>query len=192
MEEFSKNCGFILTCNFRNRIIDPLISRCSVVEFNIPKKESPQVASQFFNRIIEILDSENVKYNKNAVAALVTKHFPDFRRALNELQRYSAVGKIDSGILSLGNDESVKELISFLKDKNFSAVRKWVGENSDIESSVLFRKLYDTAADYLKPSAVPQLVLIIADYQYKSAFVADNEINMVACLTEIMVECEFK
>jgi len=192
MEEFSKNCGFILTCNFRNRIIDPLVSRCSVVEFGISKKESPQVASLFFSRIVDILNKEKVQYSKNTVAALVTKYFPDFRRALNELQRYSATGSIDAGILTNTSNESFKDLIVLLKEKNFSGVRKWAGENTDIEDIVLFRKFYDLASEHLKPSAIPQLVLIIADYQYKSAFVADREINTVAFLTEVMVECEFK
>lgn len=192
MEEFSKNCGFILTCNFRNRIIEPLISRCSVIEFNINKKESPQVASLFFSRIVDILNKEKVQYSKNTVAALVTKYFPDFRRALNELQRYSATGSIDAGILTNTSNESFKDLIGLLKEKNFSGVRKWAGENTDIEDIVLFRKFYDLASEHLKPSAIPQLVLIIADYQYKSAFVADREINTVAFLTEVMVECEFK
>ena len=192
MEEFSKNCGFILTCNFANKIIDPLHSRCSVVEFKIAKEEKPKIAASFYKRIMDILSHEGVDADPKAVAAVVEKHFPDFRRTLNELQRYSVAGKIDAGVLGHFEESKFKDLVNFLTTKNFTSVRKWVGEHSDIEDTVLFRMIYDTASDYMKPSAIPQLVLIVADYQYKSAFVADREINMVACLTEIMVECEFK
>lgn len=192
IEEYSKNCGFILTCNFKNRIIEPLHSRCSVIEFKIPASEKPKLASQFFKRVIDILSKEGIENDPKAVAGIVEKHFPDFRRTLNELQRYSATGKIDSGILTNLKQESLKEVLGYLKNKNFSEVRKWVGENSDIDTNVFFRDIYDTAYDFLKPSSVPQLVLILADYQYKAAFVADPEINIMACLTEIMVEVEFK
>lgn len=192
MEEFSKNCGFILTCNFANKVIEPLHSRCSVVNFNIPKAEKPTMAAAFYKRVMDILSTEKIEAEPKAVAGVVEKHFPDFRRILNEIQRYSATGKIDAGILSNFNESKFKDLITFLSEKNFTNVRKWVGEHSDIEDVVLFRKMYETAAEYLKQSSIPQLVLIIADYQYKSAFVADREINIVACLTEIMVECEFK
>jgi DNA polymerase III delta prime subunit len=192
MEEFSKNCGFILTANFSNRIIDPLHSRCSVVEFKIEKDDKPKMASLLFKRAQQILESEGVDFDPKAVAEVVKKFFPDFRRVLNELQRYSATGKIDSGILVNFTDEKLKGLVELIKQKNFTEIRKWVGENPDIDTTTFFRKLYDTASDYLKPSAIPQLVLILAAYQYKAAFVADQEINILACLTEIMVEGEFK
>lgn len=192
MEEFSNNCGFILTCNFRNRIIEPLHSRCSVIEFKIPNKEKPKLAAQFFKRVIDILAQEGVTVDQKAVAAVVEKHFPDFRRTLNELQRYSATGSIDAGILVNMNDNSLKELLGYLKTKDFTHVRKWVGENVDVDPTTLFRKFYDAANEHFKPTAIPQLVLLIAEYQYKQAFVADSEVNMVAFLTEVMVECEFK
>lgn len=192
IEEYSGNCGFILTCNFKNRIIEPLHSRCSVIEFRIPKDEKPKMASKFFKRVMDILSQENVEADAKTVAAVVEKHFPDFRRTLNELQRYSATGKIDSGILTDHKEETLKELIGHLKSKSFTNVRKWVGENSDIDTNVFFRSLYDTASEFLKPSSVSQLVLILAEYQYKAAFVADPEINLTACLTEIMIEVEFK
>lgn len=192
MEEFSKNCGFILTCNYKNRIIPELHSRCSVVEFRIPNVEKPKLASKFFRRVVDILTHEGVEYDPKVVAAVVEKYFPDFRRTLNELQRYSATGKIDTGILSNILETTFKQLIEALKNKEFTTVRKWVGEHSDIDSTTLFRQFYDSASDVLKINSIPQLVLIIADYQYKQAFVADPEINLVAFLTEVMVECEFK
>lgn len=191
MEEFSKNCGFILTCNFKNRIIDPLHSRCTVIDFKIPNAEKVKMANQFMKRVKNILDNENVKYEDVAIAELISKHFPDWRRVLNELQRYAATGKIDAGILVNVGDESFKNLFQLLKTKAFTQMRKWVGENSDIETTVLFRKIYDSASQYIKPASIPQLVLILGDYQYKAAFVADPEINIVACLTMIMTECEF-
>ena len=191
MEEFSKNCGFILTCNFKNKIIEPLHSRCTVIDFKLPNNEKAKLASQFMKRIKNILDTEKVQYDDGAVAEVISKYFPDWRRVLNELQRYSATGKIDSGILANLGDESFKNLFGYLKAKSFSNMRKWVGENSDIESHVLFRKIYDNAIQYIKPASIPQLVLIIGDYQFKAAFVADPEINIVACLTMIMTECEF-
>lgn len=192
MEEFSKNCGFILTANFSNRIIDPLHSRCSVVEFKIEKDDKPKMAALLFKRAQQILESEGIEYDPKAVAEVVKKFFPDFRRVLNELQRYSATGRIDSGILVNFSDEKLKGLIELIKQKNFTEIRKWVGENTDIDTTTFFRKLYDAASDYMKPSSIPQLVLILAGYQYKAAFVADQEINILACLTEIMVEGEFK
>jgi DNA polymerase III delta prime subunit len=192
IEEFAKNCGFILTCNYKNRIIPELHSRCSVIEFKIPKGEKQKLASSFLNRICGILATENVDFDKKVIAEVITKHFPDFRRTLNELQRYSAIGKIDTGILGNLQQASIKELVDALKKKEFSTVRKWVGEHSDVDSTTLFRQFYDTASDFLKPSSIPQLVLVIAEYQYKQAFVADPEINLVAFLTEVMVECEFK
>lgn len=192
IEEFSKNCGFILTCNYKNRIIPELHSRCSVIEFKIPSTEKPKLAAKFFKRVTDILASQKVVFDEKAVAAVVEKHFPDFRRTLNELQRYAACGRIDAGILVNHTDFTLKELVGYMKNKDFTNVRKWVGQNVDVDVNVLFRKFYDTAADHLKPASIPQLVLIIAEYQYKQAFVADNEINTVAFLTEVMVECEFK
>lgn len=190
MEEYSGNCGFILTCNFKNRIIEPLHSRCSVVEFKIAKSDVPKLAAQFFKRVESILASEGVSYDKVVVAEVVKKHIPDWRRVLNELQRYSATGKIDSGILVNLSDENFKRLVASLKAKNFNEMRKWVVENGDSDTAI-FRKVYDTMHDVLKPSSIPAVVLLIADYQYKAAFVADHEINLVAFLTNLMVEAEF-
>ena len=192
MEEFSSMCGFILTCNFKNRIIDPLHSRCSVVEFKIDNEEKPKLANEFFKRTIDILCAEDVEFEEKVVAAVITKHFPDWRRVLNELQRYSATGKIDSGILSVLSDESFKQVVGYMKAKSFTDVRRWVAENSDVDQTTMFRKFYDQASQQLQPASIPQLVLILADYQYKAAFVADHEINMAACFVEIMVECNFK
>ena len=192
MEEFSKNCGFILTCNFKNRIIEPLHSRCSVVEFKITKEDKPKIAACFFKRVCNVLKSENVEYEEKVVAEVVTKHFPDFRRILNELQRYSAVGKIDSGILANQFDSNIKTLFSSMKSKNFKEVRTWVSENSDIDASTFFRAIYDNASEAVRPQSLPQLIVTLADYQYKNAFVADQEINIMACLIEIMSEAEFK
>ncbi len=192
MEEFSKNCGFILTCNFKNKIIDPLQSRCSVVDFTIPKEERTGLAGQFYKLACSVLDDENVEYERPVVAEVIKKYFPDWRRVLNELQRYSATGKIDSGILSNFKQDTIKTVVKDMKDKNFTSVRRWVGENSDLDPATFYRELYDTAYEFLETKSVPQLVLILADYQYKSAFVADQEINTAACLTEIMVECTFK
>lgn len=192
MEEYSQNCGFILTCNYPSKIIKELHSRCSVIDFNIPKEEKPKLAAQFYRRVLEILSNENVEFEGKVVAAVIEKYFPDYRRVLNELQKYAATGKIDTGILSNLLEESFKDLIDYLKNKDFTNVRKWVAEHSDIEPSELFRKIYDTASTVLKSSSIPQVVLILADYQHKSSFVVDQEINNVACLTEIMVEGEFK
>lgn len=192
MEEFSKNCGFILTCNFKNRIIEPLHSRCSTIDFTIPKEEKQQMATEFFARCKDILEIKKVEYDKRVLVEVVKKHFPDFRRILNELQRYSGSGKIDSGILSNFKEDSYKDLVGLLRDKNFTEMRKWVALNIDNDPQGIFRKLYDNSNDFMQKDSVPKLVLIIADYQYKSAFVADQEVNLVACLTEIMVQCEFK
>ena len=191
MEEFSKNCGFILTCNFKNRIIEPLQSRCSVIDFKIDKKTGQLLASKFMKRVEGILEQENVQSDQKVVAELIIKFFPDWRRVLNELQRYGATGKIDSGILSNLSDENFKNLIGYLKTKNFTEMRKWVATNLDNEPVILFRHIYDQSNIIMQKSSVPQLVLIIADYQYKSAFVADQEVNMVACLTQLMAECEW-
>lgn len=192
MEEFSANCRFILTCNFKNRIIEPLHSRCTCINFQIPTKERPTLAKQMLQRVKGILDAEGVAYDDKVLVELIMKHFPDFRRILNELQRYSVSGKIDVGILIQLGEIKIKELISALKGKDFTSVRKWVVENSDADSASLFRKIYESMYDCFAPSSIPKLVLILAEYQYKAAFVADAEINMTACLTEIMMECEFK
>ena len=192
MEEYSKNCGFILTCNFLNRIIEPLHSRCSVVEFKLPKEERTSMAADMYKRCKEILDKENVEFDNKVVAEVVKKFFPDNRRVLNELQRYSATGKIDAGILVNFEDVNIKTLMEAMKAKEFSTVRKWVAQNVDGDTSQsIFRKIYDTASEYIKPQSIPQLVVTIADYQYKSAFVADHEINLMAMLTELMVEVEW-
>jgi len=190
IEEFSANCRFILTCNFKNRIIAPLHSRCAVVEFKIDKEERPKIASRFMKRIEYILKHEQINYDDKVVAALLMKYFPDYRRILNELQRYSVSGKIDEGILVNISDESLNALKNALKDKDWKVMRSWVVNNSDQEPTTIFRKIYDQLVDQVVQ--VPQLVLILADYQYKAAFVADQEINLVACLTEIMAGVEFK
>jgi len=192
IEEFSANCRFIFTCNFKNRIIEPLHSRCSVVEFKIDNKDKQIIAAGFFKRATTILKDENIEFDPKVVAEVVTRHFPDYRRILNELQRYSVTGKIDSGILVNLSDESYRELVKNLKEKDFTSVRKWVAKNSDIETTQLFRDLYDKAVEFLEPKSIPQLVLILADYQYKAAFVADHELNTVAAMTEIMIQCQFK
>lgn len=192
MEEYSSNCGFILTCNFVNRIIQPLHSRCSVVEFRIPKEDKPKMAKEFFGRVTDILAKENIEYEQKVVVQLVMKYFPDNRRILNELQRYSATGRIDNGILANISDANTSELINALKNKEFSTVRKWVALNVDGDVTPLFRKIYDGMYDFIAPSSIPQTVVTLADYQYKSAFVADQEINFMAFLTELMVECEWK
>ena len=190
IEEFAANCTFIFTCNYKNRIIDPLHSRCAVIDFGLKNGEKAKMASAFFKRIQSILQSENVEHDDKVIAELVKKHFPDFRRIINELQRYSQFGKIDTGILAQIADISIAEIVKFIKEKDFGSIRKWVGSN-EIDPNTLFRKIYDGMYDTLKPNSIPQAVLILADYQYKAAFVADQEINTVACLTELMVNCEF-
>ena len=192
IEAFYNNCRFIFTCNYKNKIIEPLHSRCAVIDFTIKGKQRVQLAGSFFQRLQTILDAEKIEYDQKVVAELVTKHFPDFRRVLNEIQRYSTGGKIDSGILASFSDVSVNELIKNLKDKNFTEVRKWVVSNLDNDASNLLRRIYDASFDNLSPQSIPAAVLIIAKYQYQCAFVADQEINLLAALTEIMVECEFK
>jgi len=191
IEEFASNCSFIFTCNFKNRIIDPIHSRCSVIDFKVNGSKQ-KMAADFFKRVEWILEQENITYDKKVVAAVITKHFPDNRRVINELQRYSVSGTIDAGILSNIADIQLESLTTSLKEKDFASVRKWVTNNLDNDPVKIYRKLYDTLYEALKANTVPQLVLILAKYQYQSAFVADHEINMVACLTEIMVECEFK
>ena len=192
IEEFAGNCRFIFTCNYKNKILEPLHSRCAVVEFGIKGKDRQSIAAQFFKRLQEILDTEDIEYDNKVLVELVNKHFPDWRRVLNEIQRYSVSGKIDSGILSTFSDVAVNELVKNLKDKNFAEVRKWIVSNLDNDTTVLLRRIYDACYSSLTNATIPAAVLIIAKYQYQSAFVADQEINMLACLTEIMVECEFK
>ena len=191
IEEFSKNCRFIFTCNFKNRIIPALHSRCSVVDFTIDKKDKPAIAGEMLRMVKKILDKESVKYEEKILADLVLKHFPDFRRVINELQKYSLNGVIDEGILKQSSDENFNELFMALRGKNFSAMRKWVAENIDNDHVRLYRQIYDTLNNRFEKKSIPQAVLLIADYSYKSAFVADQEVNMVACLTEMMMECEF-
>jgi len=192
IEEFSKNCRFIFTCNYKNKIIEPLHSRCAVVEFGVKGKHKQEIAAAFFGRLISILEQERIEADKKVLAELINKHFPDWRRVLNECQRYSVSGKIDSGILAHFSDVKVNDLIKNLKEKNFPQVRKWCVDNLDNDPSVLLRRIYDSLSSSLVPSSIPAAVLIIAKYQYQIAFVADQEINMLACLTEIMVECNFK
>ena len=191
-EEFSGNCRFILTCNYKNKIIEPLHSRCAVIEFGIKSKEKPQIAGSFFNRIRTILEKECIEYDPKVLVQLINKHFPDWRRVLNELQRYSVSGKIDTALLVSFNDDKTTDLIKKLKEKNFPEVRKWVVNNLDNDPGVLLRRVYDTLYNTLESSSIPAAVLIIAKYQYQIAFVADQEINLLAALTEIMCECEFK
>lgn len=190
IEEFASNCRFIFTCNFKNRIIAPLHSRCAIVEFKIPKAEKQKIAIEFFNRIIGILEEENILFDKKVVARVIEKHFPDFRRVLNELQKYSQSGSIDEGILTNLADANMQELTEALKDKDWKKMRVWVVNNLDNDPATLFRKIYDSIVPLT--NQVPQLVLTIADYQYKAAFVSDQEINLVACLTEIMASVEIK
>ena len=192
IEEFAGNCRFIFTCNYKNKILEPLHSRCAVVEFGIKGKQKQAIAAQFFKRLNWILDTERVQADKKVLVELINKHFPDWRRVLNECQRYSVSGQIDSGILAAFSDVAVNDLIKNLKQKNFAEVRKWVVSNLDNDTSVLYRVIYDHLYDALVPGTIPAAVLVIAKYQYQTAFVADQEINMLAALTEIMVECEFK
>ena len=192
IEEFAGNCRFIFTCNYKNKIIEPLHSRCAVVDFSIKGKEKTALAGSFFKRLQNILDEERIQYDPKVLAELINKHFPDWRRVLNECQRYAVSGKIDSGILATFSDVAVNELVKNLKEKNFSEVRKWVVSNLDNDTTVLLRRIYDSLYESLVPGSIPAAVLVLAKYQYQGAFVADQEINMLACLTEIMVECEFK
>jgi DNA polymerase III delta prime subunit len=192
IEEFSANCRFIFTCNFKNRILEAIHSRCACIDFKIDAKDKQVLLGQFFKRASQILKQENVDFDQKVVAELITKHFPDYRRVLNELQRYSVSGKIDSGILVNMSQESFKDLIKLMKEKDFTNVRKWVGKNSDSDTVAVFRELYDTSVTYMVPESIPSLVLVLADYQYKAAFVADHELNIMAALTEIMANCKFK
>ena len=192
MEEFHKNCGFIFTCNYKNRLIPALQSRCSVVDFIIPNEQKPKLAARFFARVGEILNNENIEFEPKAVAELMNKFFPDWRRVLNELQRYSATGKIDAGILVNISESNINELIQSLKDKEFTNVRKWIVNNLDNDPVRVFRRIYDSLYDNLDGSTIPHVVVILAEYQYKSAFVSDQEINLLACMTEVMGQAKFK
>ena len=192
VEEFHKNCRFILTCNFKNRIIEPLHSRFSNIEFRISPRDKGKLATKLFERVTYILKEQNIEYEEAVVAELIKKHFPDFRKLINELQRYSVSGAIDAGILVNVSDENLKTLVAHLKTKEFGNMRKWVVNNLDNDPVKIFRKIYDSMYTTLQPETIPHAVLIIADYQYKSAFVADQEINLVACLTELMSQVKFK
>jgi DNA polymerase III delta prime subunit len=192
IEEFSANCSFIFTCNYKARLIDAIHSRCSVIEFKIKNGNKVKMAAGFLKRIQYILDIEKVKYDNTVLVQIIQKHFPDYRRVLNELQRYSLKGEIDTGVLAQVADVNLKDLVAHLKEKDFTSMRKWVGVNNDADQVKIFRLIYDSLYDILQPQSIPQAVVILADYQYKSAFVADQEINMVACLTTIMMECSFK
>jgi DNA polymerase III delta prime subunit len=190
IEEFAVNCSFIFTCNYKTRIIEPLHSRCAVIDFGLKNDEKASMASQFFKRLQSVLQSEKVDFDDKVIAELVKKHFPDFRRVLNELQRYSQFGKIDVGVLAQIGNIQLDEIVKHIKNKDFGAIRKWVASN-DLDTNTMFRQIYDSLYDIMKPQSIPQAVLIIADYQYKNAFVADPEINLVACLTELMANCEY-
>jgi DNA polymerase III delta prime subunit len=192
IEEFHKNCGFILTCNYKNRIIPALQSRCSVIDFVIPKAEKNKLATQFFNRSIQILNENEIKFNEKVVAELINTYFPDWRKVLNELQRYSVAGEIDAGILVNLGDKNIKDLMGMMKNKEFTNVRKWVVDSLDNDSDKLFRAVYDNLYEYVDPSSIPHVVVALGEYQFKAAFVADLEINMMACLTEIMGGAKFK
>ena len=192
IEAFYNNCRFIFTCNYKNKIIEPLHSRCACIDFSITGKQKPAIAAKFFGRIQEILDTEGVEYDNKVLVELINKHFPDWRRVLNECQRYSSSGSIDSGVLATFSDVKVNDLVKKLKEKDFPEVRKWVVNNLDNDTSVLLRRIYDACYDSMVPNSIPAAVLTLAKYQYQMAFVADQEINMLACLTELMVECEFK
>ena len=192
IEEFSDNCRFILTCNFKNRIIEPLHSRCGVYEFNTTKKEMQTLCADFFVRLIHILESEQVAFNKDLLAQLIMKHAPDWRRVINECQRYSIGGQLESTVLNNDASGNYDSLFKSLKDKDFKKMRSWVAQNVDVDVSAIFRQIYDNMYEKVDSSSIPQLVLILADYQYKNAFVADHELNIVACMTEIMANVEFK
>tara|TARA_B100000427_G_scaffold158817_1_gene131843 strand:+ start:3606 stop:4550 length:945 start_codon:yes stop_codon:yes gene_type:complete len=192
IEQFYKNCRFILTCNYKNRIIEPLHSRCTVIDFSVTGKEKQTIAASFFKRLNEILDKEKITADKKVLVQVIQRHFPDWRRVLNECQRYAAGGEIDSGLISKLTDVNGKELVGYLSKKDFPNVRKWIIQNLDNDPNSVLRNIYDVLYDYLKPSTIPHAVLIIAKYQYQSAFVADQEINLLAAMTEIMMECQFK
>ena len=192
IEEYSKNCGFIFTCNFKNRIIEPLRSRLSEVDFSIEKSDRPMMAAQFFKRVLSILDQENVSYDKAVVAKVIEKHFPDFRRVLTELQTYAASGSINEGIFTNLKEESIEQLFVMLKEKNFTGMRKWCADNSDQDTNEMFRHIYDTATNKVELRSLPGFIVTLADYMYKAHFVADAEINLIAFLTEVMMEANYK
>ena len=192
MEEFHENCGFILTCNYKNRIIPALQSRCSVIDFAIPQKEKIKLAEEFFKRVMFILNENKIKFSEKVVAELINNYFPDWRKVLNELQRYSVSGEIDAGILVNLGEKNIKDLMAMMKNKEFTNVRKWVVDSLDNDSDKLFRSLYDNLYEYIDPTSIPHVVVVLGEYQYKAAFVADLEINMMACLTEIMGRVKFK
>ena len=192
IEEFAVNCRFIMTCNFKSRIIEPLHSRCTVIDFKIPAKEKPTFAQEFLARAKFVMDAEEIQYDEKVVAQLIVKNFPDFRKVLNLIQRYSVSGAIDSGILATSSDITVKTLIDAMQKKDFNAIRKWAVDNADKEMAGIFRRIYDALQDSVEPSSIPQAVLIISEYQYKSAFVADQEINLVACCLMLASDCAFK
>jgi DNA polymerase III delta prime subunit len=192
MEEFHKNCGFILTCNYKNRLIEPLHSRCSVIDFVIAKDDKPKLAKEFFIRVQNILEAEKIKYEPRVVMEVLTKYFPDWRRTLNELQRYSTSGQIDAGILVNISEVNINELVDALKEKEFTNVRKWIVHNLDNDPVRIYRRIYDSLYNHVDSSTIPHAVLILSKYQYQSAFVADQEINLLACLTEIMVDVKWK
>ena len=192
IEAYHNNCRFIFTCNYKNKIIAPLHSRCSVVDFGITGKQKQQLAAEFFKRVQSILEEQKVSAEPRVLAALVQKYFPDFRRTLNELQRYSSIGKIDTGVLAAVSDTKLDDLVKFLKDKEFTKMKKWVVQNLDNEPTQIIRNVYDSLYTYLSPQSIPEAVLLIGEYQYKAAFVADQEINLVAFLTELMMRCQFK
>lgn len=191
VEEFSKNCGFIFTCNYKDRIIDPLQSRFPLIDFTVNKAERPKIAAKFFKRVLTILDEEGVEYDQRVIAKVIEKYFPDFRRVLNELQNYASAGKIDEGIFVNFKQESIDKLFTYLEDKNFTEMRKWVADNTDQDIGDLYRRLYDTGLNKVSMSAIPEFVVTLAKYQYQNGFVPDRELNLVACLTEIMATCEF-
>lgn len=191
MEEFAHNCTFIMTCNYKTRIIEPLHSRCAVIDFKLKNEDKPKIATQFMQRVKTILTEEKIPFDTKVLAELVKKHFPDFRRTLNELQRYSVSGKIDAGILASVTDVSIGDLVKSMKDANFSSMRKWVADNGNDDAARIYRKIYDSLYDVMDKSTIPNAVVILARYQYQAAFVADQELNLVACLTEVMGECKF-
>lgn len=191
-EEFSRNCGFIFTCNFKNRIIEPLHSRFSLVDFSVSKQEKPKIAMQFFKRVIKILEMENIEYDQKIISEVIKKYFPDFRRVLNELQNYAASGKIDEGIFTNFKQESIDRLFEYLEEKNFTEMRKWVADNTDQNIADLYRKIFDTGEKEMPKSDMPEFVPILGRYQYQNGHVPDQELNLVACLTEIMASCRFK
>ncbi len=192
IEQFSDNCRFILTCNFKNRIIEPLHSRCGVYEFNTTKTDLAKLAQDFMNRMMHILDNEGITYSKNLIAQVIMKHVPDWRRVINEIQRFCINGQLDESIMKIGDSNQYNELLSHLKQKDFKKMRGWVVNNIDVDAAAIFRGIYDRMIDNVKPASIPQLVLILADYQYKNAFVADHELNIVACMTEVMANVEFE